>query len=172
MRPVKRGPRPHSPVNEEISSFLPGLSTKIHQQDQTVHDPQTPPETGSEPVSLGSNPSSPVFQFALQIQGFSFLAAAGIGFPKNARGYAGAMRGSDSTARTNSRSAGRRSTAPPDRHLARPDRRRTFARAGRRGRPLVPTARTADQPAGAIHGLSEGIPAPPTASCQTFREPA
>jgi len=74
--------------------------------------------------------------------------------------------------RTRFRRAGRRRARAWHRrnhHLARHDRCRTFAGAGRRGRPLVPTARTADQPAGGDPGAFRGKPGRPP---QTFREPA
>ena len=51
--------------------------------DRSIHSRQTPPATGSEPVSLGSNPSSPVF-ISHAPRGFRH---AGAGLPRE-RGWA------------------------------------------------------------------------------------
>lgn len=142
MRPVNRGPRPPSPVNEEISSVLPRKSTKNTRKDQTVHDRKRGVETGSEPVSLGSNPSSPVSLFSLQKQGFSIAASRSSRVRKNARGYAGAMSDPISAPRGSNRPGQRTADS---------------GRPGRAKSPGVSAVKTTGVPAARAAAKSHGI---------------
>jgi hypothetical protein len=60
MRRVYSGRFPSIPVYQRISPFSPGKSTINVVRASAVNLRRTPPATDSEPVSLGSNPSSPV----------------------------------------------------------------------------------------------------------------
>ena len=61
MRRVYSGRFPSIPVYHRISPFSPGKSTINVVRASAVNLRRTTPATDSEPVSLGSNPSSPVF---------------------------------------------------------------------------------------------------------------
>ena len=71
MRRVYSGRFPSIPVYQRISPFSPGKSTINVVRASAVNLRRTTPATDSEPVSLGSNPSSPVLisRFSLTRRG-------------------------------------------------------------------------------------------------------
>ena len=79
MRRVYSGRFQSIPVYQRISPFLPIESTINALRAYSIYLHRIPPATDSEPVSLGSNPSSPVFisRFSLTRRG-AFGTGAGL----------------------------------------------------------------------------------------------
>ena len=85
MRRVYSGRFPSIPVYQRISPFLPIESTINALGAYSIYLHRIPPATDSEPVSLGSNPSSPVL-ISHAPRGFRH---SGAGLPRERGGGAG-----------------------------------------------------------------------------------